>query len=50
MRVIGICERALALHCQRAMSRVAFKSALSDKGVVRREIAESRIAIDQVGL
>jgi len=50
MRLIGMCERALALHCQRAMSREAFGGKLSDKGLVRKDIAESRIAIDQARL
>lgn len=50
MRALGMAERALELLCRRALSRVAFGSPLADKGVVRAQIAESRMAIDQARL
>jgi len=50
MRLIGVAERSLELMCKRAKDRVAFGKPLSDQGVVRQWIAESRIAIDQARL
>ncbi len=50
MRAIGTAERALALMCERALSRVAFGRTLAEQGVVRQQIAESRLAIDQARL
>ncbi len=50
MRAIGMAERALALMVDRAKSRVAFGRHLSDQGVVRELIAQSRIEIDQARL
>ncbi|MFJ9388945.1 acyl-CoA dehydrogenase family protein [Nocardioides sp. NPDC101246] len=50
MRAIGMAERALALMVDRAKDRVAFGSALADKGVVQELIAQSRIDIDQARL
>jgi acyl-CoA dehydrogenase len=50
MRAIGMAERAMALMVQRAKSRVAFGVPLSDQGVVRDLIAQSRIEIDQARL
>jgi acyl-CoA dehydrogenase len=50
MRLIGTAERALELMIERAQSRVAFGSAILDKGVVRQWIADSRIEIDQARL
>ncbi len=50
MRVIGMAERALDLMTKRAMSRVAFGKELARQGVVREQIAESRIAIEQARL
>jgi acyl-CoA dehydrogenase len=50
MRAIGMAERALGLMVDRAKSRVAFGKHLSDQGVVRELIAQSRIDIDQVRL
>jgi acyl-CoA dehydrogenase len=47
MRVIGQAERALELMCKRVASRVAFGKRISDQGVWRERIAESRIMIDQ---
>jgi len=50
MRLIGMAERAMALMVDRAKSRVAFGRHLSDQGVVRELIAQSRIEIDQTRL
>jgi acyl-CoA dehydrogenase len=50
MRAIGAAERALDMMCRRAEERVAFGGPLSDQGVIRAAIAESRIAIDQARL
>jgi acyl-CoA dehydrogenase len=47
MRVIGRAERALESMCRRSLSRVAFRSNLSDQGVTRERIAQARILIDQ---
>lgn len=47
MRVIGRAERALEAMCRRSLSRVAFRSKLSDQGVTRERIAQARILIDQ---
>ena len=47
MRLIGMAERALEGLCRRAKDRVAFNKPLSDQGVVRQQIAESRMEIDQ---
>ncbi len=50
MRAIGMAERALALMIDRAKSRHAFGSYLSEQGVVQEHIANSRIEIDQARL
>jgi acyl-CoA dehydrogenase len=50
MRALGAGERALQLMCARASSRVAFGGPLADQGVVRQQIAESRMALDQARL
>src|SRR3954469_4207485 len=50
MRAIGVAERALELMCRRAVSRVAFGRTLAEQGVVREQIAESRMAIEQARL
>src|SRR3954453_17966961 len=50
MRAIGVAERALELMCKRAVSRVAFGRTLAEQGVVREQIAESRMAIEQARL
>jgi acyl-CoA dehydrogenase len=50
MRSIGSAERALELLCRRATSRSAFGGPLSDQGVIREWIADSRIEIDQARL
>ena len=50
MRALGAAERALALMVERAQSRVAFGGPLADQGVVRQQIAESRLEIEQARL
>lgn len=50
MRLIGVAERSLELMCKRAQERVAFGKPISDQGVVREWIANSRLAIDQARL
>ncbi|MCE4265376.1 acyl-CoA dehydrogenase [Rhodococcus sp. MS16] len=50
MRAIGMAERALELMCSRATSRTAFGGKLADQGVVKANIAESRLEIDQARL
>jgi acyl-CoA dehydrogenase len=50
MRAIGVAERALELMCRRLGSRVAFGRKISEQGVWRERIAESRIRIDTARL
>lgn len=50
MRTIGLAERALEELCRRAVSRVAFGKKLAEMGSVRKDIAKSRIEIDQARL
>ncbi len=50
MRAIGAAERCFDLMVQRAKARVAFRKPLSDQGVVRDWIAESRMKIEQARL
>ena len=50
MRAIGAAERALKLMCERSLSRVAFGQEIARQGVVREQIAESRMEIDQARL
>jgi acyl-CoA dehydrogenase len=50
MRAIGAAERALKLMCERAVSRVAFGQEIARQGVVRQQIADSRMEIDQARL
>ncbi|TRZ65665.1 MAG: acyl-CoA dehydrogenase [Rhodocyclaceae bacterium] len=50
MRLIGVAERALEKMCRRALKRVAFGKPISDQGVTRERIADSRIMIDQARL
>ncbi len=50
MRAIGTAERALELMCKRLDSRVAFGRRISEQGVWRERIAESRIMIDSARL
>ncbi|MGW0588427.1 acyl-CoA dehydrogenase family protein [Streptosporangium sp. NPDC002607] len=50
MRSIGVAERAIELMCRRASERVAFGKPLSEQGVVRDWIAESRVRVEQLRL
>jgi len=50
MRLIGLAERALALMCKRASSRVAFGRTVAEQGVTRERIAEARCQIDMARL
>lgn len=50
MRLIGLASRALEAMCERAIARRAFDRSISDHGVVRRWIAQSRVEIDQARL
>ncbi|HJM51516.1 MAG TPA: acyl-CoA dehydrogenase family protein [Alphaproteobacteria bacterium] len=50
MRMIGQSERALEMMCRRAQERIAFGGPLADQGLVRRQIADCRMAIDQTRL
>ncbi len=50
MRLVGMAERALEMMCRRAIEREAFGKPLAAQGVVREQIADSRIEIDQARL
>ncbi|HET8616062.1 MAG TPA: acyl-CoA dehydrogenase family protein [Actinomycetales bacterium] len=50
MRLIGMAERALELMCRRANERVAFGRPLARQGVVREQVANARVAIEQARL
>jgi len=50
MRAIGVAERALELMCKRLNQRTAFGRRISEQGVWRERIAESRIQIDSARL
>jgi acyl-CoA dehydrogenase len=50
MRLIGMAERSIDLMVRRARSRVAFGRPLADQGVVREQIAQSRIEVEQARL
>lgn len=50
MRSIGIAERALEALCRRAKERIAFGKTLAEHGALRKEIADSRMEIDQLRL
>jgi len=50
MRLIGVAERALELMTRRAKDRVAFGKKISEQGIVRQWISESRLAIEQARL
>ncbi len=50
MRSIGIAERALEAMCRRATSRVAFGKTLAEQGALRKDIADSRMEIEQLRL
>ena len=50
MRSIGIAERALEAMCRRAKSRGAFGKTLAEHGALRKDIADSRMEIEQLRL
>ncbi|MCA0155618.1 acyl-CoA dehydrogenase family protein [Tsukamurella sp. M9C] len=50
MRSIGVAERAVELMCDRVAGRTAFGKPLSEQGVIRDWIAESRVRIEQLRL
>ncbi len=50
MRLIGMAERALALMCKRASSRVAFGKTVASQTVTQERIAEARCKIDMARL
>ena len=50
MRQIGVAERALETMKKRVAARVAFGRPLAEQGTIRRDIAQSRIEIDQARL
>jgi acyl-CoA dehydrogenase len=50
MRLIGMSERAIQLMARRAQQRVAFGRPLGEQGVVREQIAQSRIEVEQARL
>ncbi|MEE2786131.1 MAG: acyl-CoA dehydrogenase family protein, partial [Myxococcota bacterium] len=47
MRLIGVAERALELMIKRSLERVAFGKPLAGFGTLRRDIAASRMEIEQ---
>lgn len=50
MRLVGLAERGLALLARRAEDRTAFGGPLSAQGLLRAQVAECRLAIDQARL
>ncbi len=50
LRSIGVAERALEKMIHRTLNRVAFGKPISDQGVVREWIADSRMEIDMARL
>ena len=50
MRSIGVAERAIELMCDRVSARTAFGKPLSEQGVIRDWIAESRVRLEQLRL
>jgi acyl-CoA dehydrogenase len=50
MRCLGLAERALEAMCARVQARVAFGKPLAEQGTIRRDIATSRMEIEQARL
>ena len=50
MRCLGAAERALETMCKRVQSRVAFGKLLAEQGIIRADIAKSRMEIEQARL
>ncbi|MDN5791087.1 MAG: acyl-CoA dehydrogenase family protein [Micrococcales bacterium] len=50
MRSIGVAEMAIEAMCERVSDRVAFGRPLSEQGVIRDWIAESRVRVEQLRL
>jgi acyl-CoA dehydrogenase len=50
MRALGAAERALQMLIERARGRVAFGQALVERELIQRDIADSRLEIDQARL
>jgi acyl-CoA dehydrogenase len=50
MRSIGVAEMAIEAMCRRVSDRVAFGKPLSEQGVIRDWIAESRVRVEQLRL
>ena len=50
MRSIGVAEHAVEAMCDRVSERTAFGKPLSEQGVIRDWIAESRVRIEQLRL
>jgi acyl-CoA dehydrogenase len=50
MRSIGVAEQAIELMCGRVSERRAFGKPLSEQGVIRDWIAESRVRVEQLRL
>ena len=47
MRLLGFCERAMEMMLRRVHTRSAFRGSLATKGTVMKDIADSRIDIEQ---
>jgi len=50
MRLIGMAERAISLMVARAQARTVFGRSLAEQGVVREQIATSRLELEQARL